>query len=431
MLLKTILIAIMVIHTFFDFILQYIAIKHRELPLPEEVADIYSPERFQKFKSYKKNYLIPSIIQNLLSLTINIIIIVSPFYHLMEILGKHNIYLIFIVTLLCTTLIEEVISLPFDYYSTFVIEEKYDKNKKTPLVFFKDECLGLVSNLVIMSVIILPITALVLHLIHHTTLTSFTLTNSIIFTLILALGIGVVMLLAMGLSYLVLNIQYKFTDLEDGELKDKINYLMRDSKKKVKHIKVYNESKKSTGKNAFLLKMLWYREFGIADNFITGNDEDELLAVLSHEIGHLKHKKTVYNYLNYLFIILLFIILIAILTHLPFFNTLYHYILESFNIQTLNILLVGEVIAILLKPITLLISIFTNYVSRIEEYEADDNAVKEGYGEALIRTFKTLSSDELVDVNPAPIIEFLEFDHPGMYNRIHHIHQKMHSLSQQ
>ena len=64
------------------------------------------------------------------------------------------------------------------------------------------------------------------------------------------------MLLAMGLSYLVLNIQYKFTDLEDGELKDKINYLMRDSKKKVKHIKVYNESKKSTGKNAFLLKML-------------------------------------------------------------------------------------------------------------------------------------------------------------------------------
>ena len=116
---------------------------------------------------------------------------------------------------------------------------------------------------------------------------------------------------------------------------------------------------------------------------------------------------------------------------MPFFNTLYHYILESFNIQTLNILLVGEVIAILLKPIMLLISIFTNYVSRIEEYEADDNAVKEGYGEALIRTFKTLSSDELVDVNPAPIIEFLEFDHPGMYNRIHHIHQKMHSLSQQ
>ncbi len=72
-----------------------------------------------------------------------------------------------------------------------------------------------------------------------------------------------------------------------------------------------------------------------------------------------------------------------------------------------------------------MLSIFNNYVSRKEEYEADDNAVKEGYGEALIQTFKTLSSDELVDVNPAPIIEFIEFDHPGMYNRIHHIHQQI------
>ncbi len=315
MILKIILIAIMVIHTIFDFILRSIAIKHRELPLPEEVSDIYSEERFQKFKAYKKDYLFPGIFQSLLSLIVDIVIIVSPFYSLMERLGRNNIYLIFIVTLLITSLIEEIVNLPFDYYATFVIEEKYGKNKKTPLIFFKDECLGFVSNLVIMCVIVLPLTALVLHLIHHTALTSFTLTNSILFTLILAVGIGVVMLIAMGLSYIVLNIQYKFTDLEDGELKDKIIYLMHDSKKKVKHIKVYNESKKSTGKNAFLLKMLWYREFGIADNFINENDEDELLAVLSHEIGHLKHKKNIYNYLRYIFISMLLIVLIVVLTN--------------------------------------------------------------------------------------------------------------------
>lgn len=425
MILKIILIAIMVIHTIFDFILRSIAIKHRELPLPEEVSDIYSEERFQKFKAYKKDYLFPGIFQSLLSLIVDIVIIVSPFYSLMERLGRNNIYLIFIVTLLITSLIEEIVNLPFDYYATFVIEEKYGKNKKTPLIFFKDECLGFVSNLVIMCVIVLPLTALVLHLIHHTALTSFTLTNSILFTLILAVGIGVVMLIAMGLSYIVLNIQYKFTDLEDGELKDKIIYLMRDSKKKVKHIKVYNESKKSTGKNAFLLKMLWYREFGIADNFINENDEDELLAVLSHEIGHLKHKKNIYNYLRYIFISMLLIVLIVVLTHLPFFNKLYIYFLQAFSIKTLNILLLGEVIVTLLRPVMRMLSIFNNYVSRKEEYEADDNAVKEGYGEALIQTFKTLSSDELVDVNPAPIIEFIEFDHPGMYNRIHHIHQQI------
>ena len=62
--------------------------------------------------------------------------------------------------------------------------------------------------------------------------------------------------------------------------------------------------------------------------------------------------------------------------------------------------------------------VFRNYTSRCEEYEADRNAVSEGYGEPLIKTFKELSNDELVDVNPADVIEFLEYDHPGMYHRI-------------
>jgi STE24 endopeptidase len=59
-----------------------------------------------------------------------------------------------------------------------------------------------------------------------------------------------------------------------------------------------------------------------------------------------------------------------------------------------------------------------NYVSRCEEYEADRNAVKEGYGLELIDTFRTISNDEMVDVNPDALVEAIEFDHPGMANRI-------------
>ncbi|WP_455678095.1 hypothetical protein [Sharpea azabuensis] len=78
MILKIILIAIMVIHTIFDFILRSIAIKHRELPLPEEVSDIYSEERFQKFKAYKKDYLFPGIFQSLLSLIVILSLLCHP-----------------------------------------------------------------------------------------------------------------------------------------------------------------------------------------------------------------------------------------------------------------------------------------------------------------------------------------------------------------
>ena len=86
------------------------------------------------------------------------------------------------------------------------------------------------------------------------------------------------------------------------------------------------------------------------------------------------------------------------------------------------------IIMILMRPIIAAINIFNNYISRSEEYEADDNAVKEGYGQALITTFKQLSSDELIDVNPASLTEFLTYDHPGMYHRIAHIEQEMKKL---
>ena len=78
------------------------------------------------------------------------------------------------------------------------------------------------------------------------------------------------------MSYISLKKQYEFTELGNGALRDKIEDMMKDCKKKVQKIQVYNESKKSTSKNAFLLKLLWIREFGIADNFINENSYDEL-----------------------------------------------------------------------------------------------------------------------------------------------------------
>ena len=72
----------------------------------------------------------------------------------------------------------------------------------------------------------------------------------------------------------------------------------------------------------------------------------------------------------------------------------------------------------LLGPIATVLAIFRNHVSRRNEYEADRNAVKEGFGEELIATFTRLSTDELVDIHPARIIEILDYDHPGMINRI-------------
>ena len=211
-------------------------------------------------------------------------------------------------------------------------------------------------------------------------------------------------------------------------MRDKIEVLQADSKKKVKKIYVYNESKKTSTKNAFLLKLFWHREFGIADNFINENAENELLAVLSHEIGHLKHKKNIFNFISYGIKVLLVVTVICIVANPEFILFINRWIRESFNITTNNYYLILVVFGYIIQPIGFLINIYESFRSRWEEYEADREAVANGYGKELINTFKTLSNDELINVNPHPFIEFTEYDHPGMYQRIKAINQAVQSL---
>ena len=164
--------------------------------------------------------------------------------------------------------------------------------------------------------------------------------------------------------------------------------------------------------------MVQHREFGIADNFMNENAEDELLAVLSHEIGHLKHKKNILNFISYFETVLLAAIVLLIMVKPDIILALTSWVRDSFGIKSNNYYLIFIVFGYILKPIMFVSSIFSMYKSRWEEYEADRESVKNGYAEALIKTFKTLSSDELINVYPHPFIEFTEYDHPGMYQRI-------------
>ncbi|MCD7839312.1 MAG: M48 family metalloprotease, partial [Erysipelotrichaceae bacterium] len=114
-----------------------------------------------------------------------------------------------------------------------------------------------------------------------------------------------------------------------------------------------------------------------------------------------------------------------LLAHISILENLSSSILQTFNITTINYYLIIFVLTTLLKPIIFIFSVFNNYATRVEEYEADRHSVSLGYGKELITTFKELSKDELVNVNPSPIIEFLEYDHPGMYHRIKAIDEEM------
>lgn len=419
--LKIIIFIFLLIRFCWNQYLVYLTNKQRQLPLPDIVSNIYSKERYQSYISYKKEYRKITLGINILSLIIESIFILSDFYTLFD---NSNPYISATLVILVTQVINNLITIPLDYYATFSIEERYGKNKKTKKEWLKDYVLNLLLEIVL-NVVLFGFTIFVCSNMQKWT-NNFNISylQSLLICALIALILFIIMTLLSFLSLVVLRLQYKFIEMEDNDLRKQIEQYSKEAKKKVRHIKIYNESKKSTSKNAFLLKILWYREFGIADNFLNENDQDELLAVLLHEIGHLKHKKNIYNYINYLSLAILFILLVYLLPNGQLIININNYINNSFNLHYTNYIVSLNIIAYALTPLIYVKQVYSNYVSCLEEKEADFNAVDHGYGKALINTFTKLSSDELIDVNPHPLVELLTYNHPGMYKRISYIKQR-------
>lgn len=423
---KLLILLIMVIEYLFDEYLTYRIWKQRSKPLPDEVKDIYDHDRYLEFIEYKKAYKKVIGINKIISLIISLVVLFSPLFKLIDSLSN-NVYLIVLYSILIIDTISIIISIIYDYYCTFKIEEKFGKNHKTLKIFIKDELLenvfGYLVNIFLQMLFVMVIEYLIR--IDH-----INLEKAILIVGIVALVFTIIILIIMGISVLVMKTQYQFVDLEPSALLDSINDLQSDAKKKVKHITVYNESSKSNSKNAFLLKLLWYKEFSIADNFLKENATREVLAVFAHEIGHLKHKKDIYDYAKYLLLVLVVLLAVYLVSNISIIRIFIERVNDVYGLNTNNYYLIMMIIGIYLKPAIFIIETASNYISRRNEYEADYNAIKNGYGKELIKTFKDLSSDELVDVYPDQLVEFLKYNHPGMYNRIKFILKKDEELNE-
>lgn len=420
--LKIIIVLFLLLQFLWKRWLVYLTWSYRKKPLPDIVSNIYTEERYQSYLNYKREYRNIGLGISIISLVLNCIFILSNFYTLFD---NQNPYIAAALTVLCSHVISQIITIPLDYYATFSIEERYGKNKKTKKEWLKDYLLNLFLEIVLNIVVFGFIIFICTNLPKWTNNFNISYLKSFIICAIIVGIFFIIMILLSLLSLVIMRIQYKFTEMEDNDLRKKIEEYAKEAKKKVRHIKIYNESKKSNSKNAFLLKLLWYREFGIADNFLNENDQDELLAVLLHEIGHLKHKKNIYNYIVYIVYAMLFIFVVWLLPNGQYVIKINSYINNCFGLQYTNYILSLTILSYALTPLLFIFSVYSNYVSCMEEKEADFNAVDHGYGQALIDTFTKLSSDELVDVNPHPLVELLEYNHPGMYKRISYIKKRM------
>ncbi|MCO5251041.1 MAG: M48 family metallopeptidase [Candidatus Kapabacteria bacterium] len=371
--------------------------------VPPELADIYTDEQFSKAKSYYSDRLNMSSVSDALGLiAFPLFWFMGGFPYLESVVSgitDSEIYrgLLFIGILVFA---QFLIGLPFSIYSTFVIEAKYGFNKMTAKTFVLD----LLKSTLLSMLIGLPILAAILWVFGE-------LGNS-------AWLIGFLLVTAISfiLSYIaptwIMPLFNKFVPLELGSLRDKITAMAEKAKFPLTNIFVIDGSKRSTKSNAFFTGFGKNKRIALYDTLIQNHSEEELVAVLAHEIGHYKLKHITQGMaIGIVHTFVLFFLLGQILQSEMLYSAFY---MTNMPIYA-GLIFFG----ILFSPIESILSVAMNSLSRRNEFAADNFAKKLiGKGTHLIEALKKLSTDNLSNPVPDPFYVLLNYSHPPVVERI-------------
>ena len=293
-----------------------------------------------------------------------------------------------------------ILALPFEMYSTFVIEEKYGFNKVSWRTFVADLAKALLLSLLLG----VPLLALVLFLF------KFIGELAWVYAWIAVSGFS---LLATYLApWLILPLFNKFTVLKEGELKDSIRVMAEKCEFPLTEVYEIDGSRRSTKANAFFTGLGRNRKIALFDTLIEKHSVRELVAVLAHEIGHYKKKHiTQAIILGVLRTGILFFMLGLFLNNRGLF--------DAFAVEETSIYGSLILFAWLFQPLSTLLGIGMMIFSRRNEYEADAYAAEvTGHPEDLISGLKRLSKENLANLTPHPFFVFMKYSHPPTLKRI-------------
>jgi STE24 endopeptidase len=296
-------------------------------------------------------------------------------------------------------LLNTIVSIPFQYYSTFYIEEKYGFNKTTLKVFITDRIKGILLSILIGG-LILFIALFIYQKIENN------------FWVYLWIFISAfIIFIQMFYTSLIVPLFNKLTPLQEGSLKNKINEYSQKIGYSIDNIFIIDGSKRSTKANAYFSGFGPKKTIALFDTLVEKHTEDELVAVLAHEVGHYK-KKHIFQGL----VISIFQIgLMTFLLELCLNNEI---LIKSLG-GTAPAFHLGIIIfSFLFSPIGLIMGTLMNMISRKNEFEADNYAKETYNGESLVLALKKLYVDSLSNIYPHPLYVFFHYSHPPLLERI-------------
>lgn len=392
----------------FSSILEYINSKNWKDSVPDSLKDFYKESDYKKAKSYKLDRDRVSLISSLISTTLTIIFIFSGVY------GKVSDYSLYYFDnpflqsagfFLFFLLISTIISLPISYYSIFTIEEKYGFNKSTFSTFIKDKIKGLIISLLIGGFILYI----------SIQLYNFFEAN---FWLWLWVFLSVIIIFTqMFYTTLIVPIFNKLSPLEEGSLKNKIEKYSKKIGYSLDKIFVIDGSKRSSKANAFFSGLGPKKTIALFDTLIDKHEEDELVAVLAHEVGHYKKNHIKQGLLLSISQVGIICYILQLCLNEPNLSLALGGLESSFHLSLIAF-------SFLFSPLSIIIGIGMNIFSRKNEYEADKYAKETYNGESLKNALKKLSSDSLTNLYPHPLYVFVHYSHPPLLKRLEALDRK-------
>jgi len=371
--------------------------------LPASFVGVYDPDTYARSQAYTRTTTRFDFIRSVFELVVLIGFWFLGGFNALDVtvrtfgLPELATGLIFLALL---ALANAVLTLPFDAYATFVIEDRFGFNKTDLRTFVTDRIKGLILAAIIGGAVVSAI------------LFFFLWAGS--FAWLYAWG-GMTfftLLIAFIAPNWILPLFNKFTPLQEGELRSAIFDYAKSVSYPLTNIYVMDGSKRSSKSNAFFTGFGKNKRIALFDNLIEKHSIAELVAVLAHEIGHFKKRHiTIRMILSVIQYGVIFYLFSLVLNSRAMF--------DAFKMEYMSVHAGLVFFGILYSPISFILSIFMNAFSRYHEFQADRFAVETtGHRAHLVRALKTLSITNLSNLTPHPFYVFISYSHPPVLQRI-------------
>lgn len=397
-----VIVAILVANYLFEQYLEWLNARHRSVALPEALKDVYPEDQYQRSQRYRADNQKLSFIASTVNLVAVLIFLFLDGFALVDgwarELSSHRLVipLVFFGILM---LAWDLVNLPFALYDTFVIEERYGFNKTTPSTFLSDKLKGYVLSAVLGGVLLVGVVWF-----YHQTGSMFWFFAWVLITLF-------TLVLTMFYTHWILPLFNKLKPLEDGRLKREIYDLCRRVGFSLRDVFVMDGSRRSTKANAFFSGLGKQKRIVLFDTLINELEIRQILAVLTHEMGHYRKRHTLVNLLVSVAQTGITLYILSLLVNNPVLSRALGVSEPSFHIALIAF-------GLLYSPISTVLGIGMNYLSRRHEYQADAFAHRQGLSDALITALKKLSVKNLSNLTPHPLYVKVHHSHPTLLQRM-------------